>query len=412
MTDPVAHALDALREGRPVLVADDRDRENEGDVVLAAATVTPEWVSWTVRHTSGLLCAPMTGELVQQLSLPQMVGDNQDPRSTAYTVSVDARVGVTTGISAKDRCRTLQTLADPRAAAHDLVRPGHVFPLRARSGGVLERRGHTEAAVDLCRLAGLAPVAAIAELVDDTGAMMRFPEIAELGRRQEFPVLTIAELVNFRHQNPTLLSSAPTPRVRRWAETVTSTEYGSFRAVGYQDLTSGAEHIAMLSPANGGLEQRAPVVRVHSECLTGEVFHSHRCECGPQLDAAMRRVAVEGGVVIYLRGHEGRGIGLLKKLAAYRLQDHGLDTVQANLELDEPADGREYGSAAAILDDLGISAVRLMTNNPAKVDGLVAGGIEVVCRLPLIVGARGENIRYLRTKRELMGHYLPLRELS
>lgn len=412
MPDPVMDALTSLREGRPVLVADDHDRENEGDVVLAAATSTPEWVAWTIRQTSGLLCAPMTGDLVQRLSLPQMVRDNQDPRSTAYTVSVDARVGVTTGISATDRCRTLQTLADSRTEATDLVRPGHVFPLRARSAGVLERRGHTEAAVDLCRLAGLAPVAAIAELVDDNGAMMRYPEMAELGRRQKLPVLTIAELVNFRGQHPDLLPTPPSSRVRRWAETVTSTDYGTFRTIGYQDLQSGAEHLALVSPALTTAEWRTPVVRVHSECLTGEVFHSHRCECGPQLDAAMRRVAAEGGVVIYLRGHEGRGIGLLKKLAAYRLQDHGLDTVQANLELNEPADSREYGAAAAILDDLGISSVRLLTNNPAKVGGLVDGGIKVVCRLPLVVGARAENIRYLHAKRELMGHHLPLRELS
>lgn len=411
MSAAVSSALDALREGRPVLVADDQDRENEGDVILSAATTTPEWVAWTIRHTSGLLCAPVTGIIAERLDLPQMVDDNQDPRSTAYTVSVDARDGVTTGISATDRWTTLRALADPSTVPRDLVRPGHVFPLRARAGGVLERPGHTEAAVDLCRLAGVEPVAAIAELVAESGAMMRLPDMTELGQRMDLPVLTIAELVEFRRRHPGLLPNRPTPRVRRAAETEIGTSYGRFRAIGYRDLETGADHIALI---RHGADRRsgAPLVRVHSECLTGESFRSHRCECGPQLDASLAQVATEGGAVVYLRGHEGRGIGLLKKLAAYHLQDQGLDTVQANLELDEPADGREYAAAAAILDDLGMSSVRLLTNNPDKISGLAAGGIAVTERIALVVGAESENIRYLRTKRDRMGHVLSVRELS
>lgn len=412
MSDAVSGAVAALQAGLPVLVADDHDRENEADVVLAAETTSTEWVAWTIRMTSGLLCAPLTAELAQRLSLPQMVTDNQDPKSTAYTVSVDARQGVTTGISAGDRRRTLDVLADPSSTSRELIRPGHVFPLQARDGGVLERPGHTEAAVDLCRIAGLRPVAAIAELVTDTGEMMRMAAAEELGRRLDLPVLTIAELVRFRQAHPELLAHQPAQRVQRSAETEITTAYGRFRAIGYRDLKTGAEHLALvgrpdtLSNIESGSAD-APLVRVHSECLTGEAFRSHRCDCGPQLDAAMTRTATHGGVVIYLRGHEGRGIGLLKKIAAYRLQDTGLDTVQANLELDEPADAREYGAAAAILDDLSIGTVQLLTNNPDKIAGLEAGGITVALRIPLIVGVEPDNIRYLQTKRERLGQLLP-----
>jgi 3,4-dihydroxy 2-butanone 4-phosphate synthase/GTP cyclohydrolase II len=358
--DSVGRALDALRAGQPVLVADDHDRENEGDVILAAAAATPQWVAWTVRNTSGLLCAPMTDERANALRLPLMVAANQDPRRTAYTVSVDARTGVSTGISAADRSRTLNVLAEPSSTADDVIRPGHVLPLRARPGGVLERPGHTEAAVDLCTLAGLEPVGAIAELVSDDGSMMRMPEIEDLGARMQLPVLTIAELAQYRRSHPVPHHVEQQPRVARGAETVIDTVYGRLRAIGYQDLQTGAEHVALI---RGELGPSA-MVRVHSECVTGESFHSMRCECGPQLDVALARIATDGGAVIYLRGHEGRGIGLLKKLAAYRLQDGGMDTVQANLELDEPADGREYGAAAEILHDLGISSVQLLTNNP------------------------------------------------
>lgn len=399
-------ALSALRAGRPVLVADDADRENEGDVILAAHHATPEWIAWTVRHTSGLLCAPMTGARADALELPAMVTDNQDPKQTAYTITVDAARGVSTGISAADRATTLRVLADPTATARDLIRPGHILPLRARPGGVLERPGHTEAAVDLCALAGLPQVGVIAELVADDGSMMRLPGIEDLGARHDLPVLTVAELINYRAAHALPAPVAPTGRVLRAAETVMPTRFGTFRAVGYQDRLTGAEHLALLAgePGDGAL------VRVHSECLTGESFASQRCECGPQLDAALERLAYEGGVLVYLRGHEGRGIGLLKKLAAYRLQDGGLDTVQANLELDEPADGREYGGAAAILHDLGVRSVRLLTNNPAKISGLEANGIVVSGRVPLHVGRAPANVRYLEAKRRRMGHLLPAAE--
>lgn len=396
-------ALDALLAGRPVLVADDADRENEGDVVLAAHLATAEWIAWTVRHTSGLLCAPMTGARADTLDLPLMVTDNQDPKQTAYTVTVDAALGVSTGISASDRATTLRTLAAPTATARDLIRPGHILPLRARPGGVLERPGHTEAAVDLCALAGLPQVGVIAELVADDGSMLRMPGIEDLGARHDLPVLTVAELVAYRKAHLLPPPAAPAGRVTRRDETVLPTGFGSFRAVGYLDLRTGAEHLALIA----GQPSEDSLARVHSECLTGESFASQRCECGPQLHTALERLARQGGILVYLRGHEGRGIGLLKKLAAYRLQDRGLDTVQANLELDEPADGREYGAAAAILHDLGVRSVRLMTNNPAKVGGLTDNGITVSERVSLHVGSAPANVRYLEAKRKRMGHFAP-----
>lgn len=399
MGSAVQHAVAALRAGRPVLVVDDEDRENEGDVVLAAATATPEWVAWTIRETSGLLCAPMSGERTGALGLPPMVRENRDPRRTAYTVTVDAATGVSTGISAGDRTRTLGVLADPTARPADLIRPGHVLPLRARDGGVLERPGHTEAAVELCELAGLAPVGAIAELVGADGEMLRRPGVDALGAAHQLPVLSIAELVRYRVAHPRPLP--PPSRVRRSVQTSMDTDHGRFDVIGYEDAETGAEHLVLLRGTLGA----APLVRVHSECLTGEAFHSQRCECGPQLDAALARIAQAGGALVYLRGHEGRGIGLLKKLAAYRFQDGGLDTVQANLALGEPVDSREYGAAAAILADLGCRSVQLLTNNPAKIAGLEAAGIRVV-RRPHIVGTVPANLRYLTTKRERMGHLL------
>ncbi|EHK82776.1 bifunctional 3,4-dihydroxy-2-butanone-4-phosphate synthase/GTP cyclohydrolase II [Rhodococcus pyridinivorans] len=396
-------ALDALRAGKPVLVSDAADRENEGDVILSAQHATPEWIAWTVRHTSGLLCAPMTGARADALDLPAMVADNQDPKQTAYTVTVDAARGVTTGISAADRATTLRVLADPTATSRDLIRPGHILPLRARPGGVLERPGHTEAAVDLCALAGLPQVGVIAELVSDDGSMMRMPEIEALGAQYDLPVLTIEELIRYRAAHPFPSPVVPSGRVVRADEASMPTRFGTFRAVGYLDRHTGADHMALIAGPLGD----APLVRVHSECLTGESFASQRCECGPQLDTALERIAQEGGVLVYLRGHEGRGIGLLKKLAAYRLQDGGFDTVAANLELDEPADGREYGGAAAILHDLGIGSVLLLTNNPAKIAGLEDNGIVVAGREPLHVGVAPANVRYLETKRRRMGHMLP-----
>ena len=420
--DPVAAAIEALRRGLPVLVVDDADRENEGDVVLAAEHATGRWLAWTVRHTSGVLCAPMSAGLADALDLPPMVAVNQDRKSTAFTVSVDARDGVTTGISAADRATTLRLLADPATTAADLTRPGHVFPLRAREGGVLARRGHTEAAVDLCRLAGLAPVGVIAELVEDDGSMMRLPAIRRLGDAHGLPVISIDDLATYR-RGLAPPASAPEPqpvpepattpepaagpqpgteRVQRVAVTALPTAHGRLTAYGYRDLLTGAEHVALVSgrPGPGAL------VRVHSECLTGDAFGSLRCDCGPQLDAALAAISTGGGAVIYLRGHEGRGIGLLAKLTAYSLQDGGLDTVAANLEQGLPADAREYGAAAAILADLGLPSVRLLTNNPAKVTGLRAHGLDIAERVPLHVGAGPLNRAYLRAKRDLMGHLI------
>jgi 3,4-dihydroxy 2-butanone 4-phosphate synthase/GTP cyclohydrolase II len=391
----VETALAALRHGRPVLVTDDEDRENEGDVILAAETLTPEWLAWTVRHTSGVVCAPMPGVVADRLGLPPMVIRNEDPRGTAYTVSVDARAGVTTGISAADRAHTLRLLADPSTTAADLARPGHVFPLRARDGGVLQRAGHTEAAVDLCRLAGLAPVGVIAELVHDDGSMMRLPSVLDLGAEHDLPVITIAQLSDWRQRHD---------RVEREARTRLPTANGLFDMVGYRDRVTGAEHLVLISPL--GHDGPAPLVRLHSECLTGDVFGSQRCDCGPQLDRALARVAAEGGVVVYLRGHEGRGVGLLNKLQAYELQDRGFDTVDAQIELGLPVDDREYAAGAAILADLGIPAVRLLTNNPMKVNAMRELDIEVVAVERLSISPLQDNRAYLRTKRDRLGHDL------
>ncbi|MEN1974707.1 3,4-dihydroxy-2-butanone-4-phosphate synthase [Cellulomonas olei] len=410
----VEQALAELRAGRPVLVADSPDRENEADVILAADRATPEWVAWTIRHSSGYLCAPMTGARADALDLPLMVPQSQDPRRTAYTVTVDAAHGVTTGISAADRTQTLRLLSDPASGREDLIRPGHVLPLRAVPGGVLHRAGHTEAAVDLCRLAGVEPVAAIAELVNDDGTMMRLPQTAALAREHGLVVLTIADLIAWRtaHRDlpsepapgPEAAATAPERRVHRAHTAQLPTRHGAFTVHAYRDLRTGAEHVALVA-ATGLVEQ--PVVRVHSECLTGDAFGSERCDCGPQLDAALELAARDGGAVVYLRGHEGRGIGLVAKIGAYALQDAGRDTVEANLDLGWPADRREYGAAAAILEDLGARRITLLTNNPAKVAGLTAHGIEVAEVRGLEVGRTPHNETYLRTKARAMGHLLP-----
>ncbi|MBO9556154.1 GTP cyclohydrolase II [Cellulomonas sp.] len=406
----VEEALEALRAGRPVLVADSPDRENEADVILAAQSATPEWVAWTIRHSSGYLCAPMPAARADALDLPLMVPHSQDPRRTAYTVTVDAATGVTTGISASDRARTLRVLADPASGREDLIRPGHVLPLRAVPGGVLHRAGHTEAAVDLCRLAGLEPVGAIAELVDDDGSMTRLPAAAALAEAEGLVLLTIADLVAWRREHDDAVPEPAAPpvlhdRVHATHTAYLPTKHGDFRIHGYRDLRTGDEHVALVSTA--GLAE-TPVVRVHSECLTGDAFGSARCDCGPQLDAALELAAEQGGAVVYLRGHEGRGIGLLAKVAAYALQDAGRDTVEANLDLGWPADRREYGAAAAILADLGVQRVSLLTNNPAKVAGLRAHGIDVAEVRGLEVGRTPQNEEYLRTKATSMGHLLHL----
>ena len=395
----IEEAFEALKSGLPVLVLDDEGRENEGDVIVSAATLTTEWMAWTIRHTSGYICTPMPEDLADRLGLPPMVANNQDPRGTAYTVTVDAAKGVTTGISAADRAHTIRLLAQEGSTASDFTRPGHVIPLRARRGGVLVRGGHTEAAVDLCRLAGLAPVGAIGELVHDDGSMMRLPAVMELGAQHGLPVVTIEALIAWRKRHD---------RVERLAETRLPTRHGVFRVVGYRDLLTGDDHLALVSPK--GLPGRAPLARLHSECLTGDVFGSQRCDCGPQLERSLERVGAEGGIVVYLRGHEGRGVGLISKLQAYALQDNGFDTVDAQTELGLPIDAREYAAGGAILADLGLGAVRLLTNNPMKVNAMRDYGIEVAAveRLSMVPGAYNET--YLRTKRDRMGHDLILDE--
>ena len=397
--DTIEDALAALRTGLPVIVVDDEDRENEGDIVMAAVHATPEWLAWTIRYSSGVVCAPMTDERADLLQLPPMVARNEESMRTAYTVSVDARVGVGTGISATDRAFTLRLLADPATLAADLVRPGHVFPLRSRPGGVLERPGHTEATTDLCRLAGLPEVGFISEVVEDDGTLMKLPALRRLADSRDLPLVSIEALAAYRLKHEARTTAS---RVERVATTSLPTRHGRFEAIGYRDTESGDEHVALV---NGPLRPGS-LVRVHSECLTGDALGSMRCDCGPQLDTSMARVAAEGGVVVYLRGHEGRGIGLLPKLAAYALQDDGLDTVAANLSQGLPVDAREYGAAAAMLTDLGLTRVTLLTNNPAKVDGLRALGIEVTDTVGLVVGVGDHNTGYLRSKRDLMGHRL------
>lgn len=407
-------AIDELRRGRPVLVADSADRENEADVVFAARDVEPHWVAWTIRRTSGYLCAPMPAARADVLDLPLMVPAGQDPLRTAYTVTVDAARGVGTGISAADRARTLQVLGDPASGPVDLIRPGHVVPLRAVPGGVLRRAGHTEAAVDLVRLADLGEVGGIAELTHDDGSMMRLGGAAELAEANSLVLLTIADLIAWRTEHEPLGADDGTElpplraRVQRTGETLLPTPAGTFRALGYRDLDTGAEHVALLPASGAAPMDQEPVVRVHSECLTGEAFGALRCDCGPQLQAAMRRVADTGGAVVYLRGHEGRGIGLLGKIDAYALQDAGRDTVQANLDLGWPADRREYGAAAAILSDLGLHRIRLLTNNPDKVSALQAARIDVAGVESLQVGTNPHNHTYLQTKKMSMGHQLDL----
>ncbi|WP_116113259.1 3,4-dihydroxy-2-butanone-4-phosphate synthase [Austwickia chelonae] len=412
-------ALAAMRAGRPVLVLDSADRENEGDVILAGQTLTTSWLAWTIRHSSGYVCVPMTADRADELQLPSMVVDNEDPRGTAYAVSCDAATGVSTGISAADRARTIRLLADPDSGPEQFVRPGHVLPLRAHPGGVAARAGHTEAGVELARAAGLSPVAAIAELVHDDGTMMRAADVLRLGDEHRLPVITIVDLQAWlaRGGENRRAWSAGEPsggvaiagkgagahRVVRHGEAQLPTEYGVFQMVGYADLVTGAEHLALISPV--GLGDR-PVVRVHSECLTGDALGSLRCDCGPQLQEALATVAAQGGVVVYVRGHEGRGVGLLAKVSAYGVQDLGADTVDAQVRLGLPIDDREYGGAAAILTDLGVGPFELLTNNPLKITALQGFGLEVIARREHHVGVNPANVAYLATKRDRMGHLL------
>ena len=402
----IEEALTALREGKPVLVADAENRENEGDAIMAAEFATEEWISWIVRNTSGYLCAPMTEQMANHLELPLMTLANQDTLRTQYTVSVDASSGVTTGISAADRARTLQVLADPTSSPESLIRPGHILPLRAHQGGVLARQGHTEATVDLLKLAGLTPVGVIAEMVSADGSMTRLPELKEIGAREGLPVITIEQIVTYRRAQEDFPEETVNDRIRFEAEAKLPTTHGDFRVRGYYDTRTTADHVAIISGNPTGDDV---LIRMHSECITGEAFGSLKCECGPQLDFALEQIANDpkGGIVIYLRGQEGRGIGLLNKLKAYALQDTGLDTVDANLALGLPSENREYGAAVSILRDLGVNSVRLMTNNPAKSDFLNQAGIKVNSYVPIIVGEAAQNQQYLETKRARMGHIIP-----
>ena len=396
--DPVERAVADIAAGRAVVVVDDEDRENEGDLIFAASKATPELMGFTVRHSSGVICAPMPAAMLDRLEIPLMTPHNRDRLRTAYTISVDARDGVSTGISAHDRAHTVRVLADSATEPWELTRPGHVFPLRYREGGVLVRRGHTEAAVDLVRLAGLTPAGVLVEIVNDDGTMKRGPELREFADEHGLAMISIDELVRYRRRHENL--------VERVAETRLPTRRGDFTAHGYRVSVDGSEHIALVHGDVGGPE---PVLtRVHSECLTGDVFGSDRCDCGPQLEEALERIVAEGrGVVVYLRGHEGRGIGLVAKLQAYQLQDGGRDTVDANLDLGLPADARHYGTATQVLKDLKVERVRLLTNNPDKVTNLEDYGIEVTESVPLTTRPNDHNIAYLLTKRDRMGHSLP-----
>jgi 3,4-dihydroxy 2-butanone 4-phosphate synthase / GTP cyclohydrolase II len=395
----IPEAVAAIAAGEMVVVVDDADRENEGDLIIAAEAVTPEKIAFIVRHASGVIVMPMLGERLDELELPLMVAVNTETHRTQFTVSADARAGVTTGISAADRATTIRALIDPATRPADLARPGHVFPLRYREGGVLKRAGHTEAGVDLARLAGRYPAAVLCEVVNEDGTMARLPDLERFAERHGLKLITIADLIRHRRQREKL--------VRRVAEARIPTRWGGFTAYGYESVLDGEQHLALVKGAVQG--ERDVLVRVHSECLTGDVFGSLRCDCGPQLDGALRRIAEEGlGVVVYLRGHEGRGIGLAHKLAAYSLQEQGRDTVDANLELGLPVDDREYGIGSQILVDLGVTTMRLLTNNPAKYTGLGGFGLQIVERVPLETHPNPENLRYLRTKRERMGHLLDL----
>ncbi len=411
----IPEAVEALRAGRPVIVADDENRENEGDVILSAELATPEWIAWTVRWSSGFICAPMPADWADRLDLPPMVALNEDARGTAYTVSVDAADRISTGISATDRAHTLNVLADPASTPTSVIRPGHVLPLRAVDGGVRERGGHTEAAVELMKLAGVSPVGAIAEVVAEDGGMMRLPGLMELGERDGVLVITIEQLIAYLDQTDPIgpidsgAHSAHRRRVSLRAEAHVPTAHGDFRFLAYKDRVTGTDHVAVIS---GDLAEDAPLVRVHSECLTGEAFDSLKCECGPQLDAALDAISTQGGVVIYMRGHEGRGIGLINKLRAYSLQERGLDTVDANLALGLPADARDYAAAAGILADLGVEKVRLLTNNTDKVHQLRELGLEISEQVPLLVGVGPNNHQYLATKRDRMGHLIAEADLE
>ncbi|MDQ3962664.1 MAG: bifunctional 3,4-dihydroxy-2-butanone-4-phosphate synthase/GTP cyclohydrolase II [Actinomycetota bacterium] len=392
----IEDAIADIRAGKMVIVVDDHDRENEGDIIVAAEKVTADHISFMVRYCSGIICVPMEAERLEELNLPLMAPDNTESMGTAFTISVDARDGTTTGISAADRATTIGTLIDPQSRPHDLARPGHIFPLRYVPGGVLRRAGHTEASIDLARLAGLYPAGVLCEVVNEDGTMARLPQLEVFADKHDLKIVTIADLIAYRRRWEKL--------VQRQTEARIPTAYGTFKAMAYESH-DGRTHVALVKGEPEGKPN--VLVRVHSECFTGDVLGSIRCDCGLQLNEAMRKIDQEGeGVIVYIRGHEGRGIGLRHKLEAYALQDGGLDTVEANVELGFSPDSRDYGVGAQILVDLGISTMRLLTNNPTKRAGLEGYGLEIVERVPLESEPNAENLRYLQTKREKLGHIL------
>lgn len=401
MSSEVEKAIQAIARGEYVVVLDDVDRENEGDLILAAEKMTPEKMTFLLKHTSGVVCVALEGSRLDALHLPLMVSQNTESQRTAFTVSVDLKKGTTTGISAEDRTKTVAALADSSLSAEDFCRPGHIFPLRAREGGVLKRAGHTEAAIDLARLAGLEPVGVLCEIVNHDFSMARKEQLVEFARVHGLPIISIADLIRYRRTQENLVKCVSKARL--------PTSFGEFTVYAYESILDGVQHVALVKGEVAG--EKNVLVRVHSECLTGDIFSSARCDCGPQLHRALEKIAEEKlGVLVYLRGQEGRGIGLGHKLRAYNLQDAGLDTVEANLELGLPVDSREYGIGAQILADLGLSTIRLMTNNPAKYGGLTGFGLEVTERVPLPTQITEENINYLRTKQQKLGHLLNLEE--
>jgi 3,4-dihydroxy 2-butanone 4-phosphate synthase/GTP cyclohydrolase II len=395
----VEQAIQDIKNGKFVIVVDDKDRENEGDLIIAAEKITPEAVAFMVRYTTGIICMSLTGERLDKLQIPLMVSENNESHRTPFTVSVDYKIGTTTGVSASDRCATIKALISPNTHASDFCRPGHVFPLRYRPGGVLKRAGHTEAAVDLATLADLSPAGVLCEIVNDDGSMARLPQLEQFAKEHQLTLISVEDIIRYRRQRDKLVKPISHARL--------PTEYGEFTAYVYESILDGTQHIALVK---GLISNKDNVlVRVHSECLTGDVFRSRRCDCGYQLELSMQMIAEEGsGVIVYLRGHEGRGIGLGHKMRAYKLQDEGKDTVEANQLLGFPIDSREYGIGAQILVDLGVRKMRLLTNNPSKYTGLTGYDLETVERVPLLPRVHEDNLRYLQTKKTKMGHLIDL----